>query len=758
MEDIAYAHFERFCLKAEIGLTQFINFAMQYRVTQFSVNFVKESVFAVQRLFTFASMQFKTFFVNFMPIRVFVLIARVLPIGDWLEYEKQDAILGTTSFSKAIENKDFVLLDRILRVCSQEALNRYLMMKDCNGISPVMFHLTQGNDWFPNFSKILELLPDFYKSNFKNQAIKQSESPPLNNLSQKEKDFFLRRAVKNGKNIEYINKLIEAGADLQTKSNRFSNTPLLTAAHNGNADIVDFLIAKKAKLEYKDYYMRTALMKAAKQGHTEVVKILIKAGSNLEAVDGLERRTALFWAACQGHLTTLKALIDANTNTNLEAIDGSGDTLLTLSVKKGHTAVADFLIQQNNNLLEIRNQYGGYTPLMLAVEQNQISMVELLIRRGANFNVLNLNRRGAPLLIVAAEMGLTSIVQLLIEAGANLEAQNLKGWTALIAAASNGKIDVVNSLIKVNANIKAVTRSGQNALTKAAMNGYSDMVDLLIQNGNNVNHANKKGMTPLMLLSKEGRSSSVGHLIKAKADFEVIDHSGNTALSLAVNSHYYTTAYWLLSAMSTEQIATAIKANPDLNIILQNFEEIILEIQNSIFSLFGACIIKEDQGTYVLDQPRELIAMQLSKIFPKWYVTNRLENDMQLVFSIMYKMREKRRAEFQTINHEKELFNQLYSANPEIKLILIKQLGEKYTYQNCLKYLGHVYSARAFPSDAMASIHSYFVPLFKKQPKNGFEEKQCLEKETQDKNDIQHKKNNFYIKRHIVRLGLIKPF
>lgn len=198
--------------KTKIAITRFCQWAMQYRVVQFLVNEVKEAAFAIQQFCTFVSVQFKTFFVNYVPIKAFVWIARVLPIGDWLKYEEQDETFGTTSFSDAIERRDFVLLDRILKVCSQEALYRYLFMKDCVGIGPlqyaffhyekdttasekilraihpekrlwvlnhlkcddeggrVVFWLALGKNEMFHCAKVLELLPEKDKIHFMNQV------------------------------------------------------------------------------------------------------------------------------------------------------------------------------------------------------------------------------------------------------------------------------------------------------------------------------------------------------------------------------------------------------------------------------------------------------------------------------------------------------------------------------------------------------------------------------------------------------------
>ena len=59
-------------------------------------------------------------------------------------------------------------------------------------------------------------------------------------------------------------------------------TPLITAANNGDKAIVQHLIDHKAKLDAANKHGDTALHRAAYQFHTAVVKLLVKAGASLD--------------------------------------------------------------------------------------------------------------------------------------------------------------------------------------------------------------------------------------------------------------------------------------------------------------------------------------------------------------------------------------------------------------------------------------------------------------------------------------------
>ena len=85
-------------------------------------------------------------------------------------------------------------------------------------------------------------------------------------------------------------------------------------------------------------YHGTALIAAAHLGHDQAVRTLIAAGAPLDHVNNLGW-TAVIESIVLGdggrrHIATLKALVDAGANINLA--DRSGDTPLTLAMRRGY--------------------------------------------------------------------------------------------------------------------------------------------------------------------------------------------------------------------------------------------------------------------------------------------------------------------------------------------------------------------------------------------------------------------------------------
>ena len=79
--------------------------------------------------------------------------------------------------------------------------------------------------------------------------------------------------------------LLEKGAMLETKDEKYGQTPLSYAAENGHEAVVKLLLEKGAELETKDKYGQTPLSYAAESGHEAVVKLLLEKGAELESKD-----------------------------------------------------------------------------------------------------------------------------------------------------------------------------------------------------------------------------------------------------------------------------------------------------------------------------------------------------------------------------------------------------------------------------------------------------------------------------------------
>jgi ankyrin repeat protein len=86
-------------------------------------------------------------------------------------------------------------------------------------------------------------------------------------------------AVKRN-NVQRVIDLIENGADVNARD-RYGQTALMLAAHNGYQEIVEILIAHRANLNITSKYGLSALMLAVVAEHAEVAHLLVKAGADV---------------------------------------------------------------------------------------------------------------------------------------------------------------------------------------------------------------------------------------------------------------------------------------------------------------------------------------------------------------------------------------------------------------------------------------------------------------------------------------------
>jgi uncharacterized protein len=87
------------------------------------------------------------------------------------------------------------------------------------------------------------------------------------------------RAIKHG-DVEAVRKFIRSGVNVDARD-RYGQTALMLAAHQGHREIVEILIASGADLNVTAKYNLSALMLAIVAGHTPIARLLARAGADL---------------------------------------------------------------------------------------------------------------------------------------------------------------------------------------------------------------------------------------------------------------------------------------------------------------------------------------------------------------------------------------------------------------------------------------------------------------------------------------------
>ena len=149
-------------------------------------------------------------------------------------------------------------------------------------------------------------------------------------------------AAVRANNVFRMNELLEAGAELESKTSQNDNrTALHEAASLGHSEAAQFLIGKGAKKDAKTKSRSTPLHEAAWAGSTDVARLLIGAGAQKEARN-LDDSTPLQLAAIQGHRDIVQILVDHGANVHTRRTAGVNP--LEDAKTKGHQEVTQVLI------------------------------------------------------------------------------------------------------------------------------------------------------------------------------------------------------------------------------------------------------------------------------------------------------------------------------------------------------------------------------------------------------------------------------
>jgi ankyrin repeat protein len=189
----------------------------------------------------------------------------------------------------------------------------------------------------------------------------------------------------------------------------YGYTALHVAAAQGNEQIAELLLAKKADVNAKDNGKLTPLHMAANLGHHNLVKLLLTNGADIYAKD-VGGHTPLHSAAMQARKDVVGLLLANKAEVN------------------AHDAY-------------------GFTPLHLVAQlndKNGIETTEVLLANGAEVNAVS-NDGDTPLHFGALLGGLET-VKLLMGKKADVNAKNKKGQTPLARAAGNRQTNMVEFL------------------------------------------------------------------------------------------------------------------------------------------------------------------------------------------------------------------------------------------------------------------------------------------------------------------------
>lgn len=206
----------------------------------------------------------------------------------------------------------------------------------------------------------------------------------------------VRLAVENA-DIDVLNVLIKAGAEINQPGGRKRQKPIHIAARNGDLETLKILLqTNPALIEEKDKYNQTPLIYAAAYGRIDCVNFLISKKANLNVQtsvhfnDNMQNedqeyykynnaKTPLHWAVCSNHSEIVTSLIRAKANTEIPGSNNSN--ALMLAIEHGHLESVQAFFEAKPKLIENQEELNKLLAKALAKKKDNI--VNYLLNLGA---------------------------------------------------------------------------------------------------------------------------------------------------------------------------------------------------------------------------------------------------------------------------------------------------------------------------------------------------------------------------------------
>ena len=358
---------------------------------------------------------------------------------------------------------------------------------------------------------------------------------------------------------------IRAGADVN-EPQPDGTRPIHWAVFRVDYELLDALIARKARADVTNEFGNTPLAEAVKVADLRMVKTLLSAGAGVEGAN-LDGETALMLAIKTGAIPIVRLLIDAGSKVDTverqhkqtplmyaAAADANAGEMVKLLLSRGADVTPRSLAYDWPTHIseEPRVQYrpfGGLTALLYAARDGCYDCVEALIASGADVNVPTQPEAVTPLMI-ALDNDNNDIARLLLDRGANPHVWDWYGRTALYIAvdrkgggssggglrvpidasrsARSSVMDVITALLAANVDpnpelhMRRPTRGGYTGrfseplldvgatpLLRAIMANDLEVIQALLAKGASPN-INAMGVTPFLVAAGVGGGGQRG--------------------------------------------------------------------------------------------------------------------------------------------------------------------------------------------------------------------------------------------------------
>lgn len=344
-----------------------------------------------------------------------------------------------------------------------------------------------------------------------------------------------------------------------------------------------------------------------------------------------ENENNMILAVKSGDIQNIKILLSQNVNPNIK--DERGYSLIHIAAENNkiesiktlkNSPYIDFnTLLQTNSTINIQNNRSldasYYSAMDIATVNNNFEIVKLLIDYGANINFqmeykprseflasryanprilelylnkniyLLMNSEDVISLIKSAVLGnnIANINYLVRNLGIDVDTKDTN--TMLHYAVSEGSVEALNELIKLRANVNNTNADFQTPLHYAVENNsyrMKESVSSLLLSKANPNIKDKNGNTALHLAVINAHKSPdyidiINNLIKNNADVNILNNDNQNALNIAVENN------------NTDASNILINAKANLNNIHNGYAPIHIAVKNNNISILKNLLLNK---------------------------------------------------------------------------------------------------------------------------------------------------------------------
>ena len=266
------------------------------------------------------------------------------------------------------------------------------------------------------------------------------------NARASDNDYTVLLQASRSSSSQFIETLIDLGADVDIQRKKSKEAPLKLAAVWNNYMAVCLLVRHGAYVDVQDSYGFTPLHISVRKGRENLIRLLLanKVDVNIQDDDGY---LPLHWCAFEGNENLCRLLLEHNADVNMK--DYSGDTPLHWCAREGNENLCRLLVEQNADV-NIQDK-DGYTPLHWCAREGNEKLCRLLLEHNADVNIQD--KYGDTPLNWCAREGNEKLCRLLLEHNADVNIQDKYGDTPLNWCVRKGNEKLRRLLLQHNADV-----------------------------------------------------------------------------------------------------------------------------------------------------------------------------------------------------------------------------------------------------------------------------------------------------------------